>query len=149
MYEHGERVRSVGVHFETLEKRAGHTLSMKPVFYSFLDKNPSNGVNYYRLSQVDSNGAMTIFGIKSVDFSTSKANIKVAPNPSKNGYIRFEITNFEVKTGKIVVTDVLGKVVFNAATQQSNVSTNLPTGVYFAQLWDATTVLGTQKFVIE
>ncbi len=138
-----------GVHFETLEKRAGHPLSIKPVFYSFSDKNPSSGINYYRLSQVDTDGVKTIFGIKSVDFYTTKAHIKVAPNPSKDGQIRFEITNFEAKIGKIVVTDVLGKVVFNASIQQSNIGINLPTGVYFAQLLDETKVLATQKFVVE
>jgi hypothetical protein len=137
------------IHFETLDKPKGHPLSTKPLSYSFEDKNPTTGVNYYRLSQVDDDGKTTVFGIRSAHFAPIKSAVKVVPNPSKTGRVQFQVQNFDKKTGKIIVVNTLGQVVFNESISAYNVSANLPTGVYIVQLLDGTTVLNVQKFVVE
>jgi predicted phosphodiesterase len=148
-----------GIHFEIIEKRAGGPLSIwsattsresgKPFFYSFLDKNPSNGVNYYRLSQVDDDGTTTVFGVRSVNFLDKKTGVQVVPNPSKDGHIQFQIHNFEQKTGKIVVSNTLGQVVFDAPISTNPISTHLPTGVYIVQFFAGALISATQKFVVD
>jgi Calcineurin-like phosphoesterase/Purple acid Phosphatase, N-terminal domain len=134
-----------GSHFEILEKREGHPLSTKPIFYTFEDKTPTEGINYYRLSQIDLDGKATVLGIRSVEIKVQKAQIQVVPNPSHDGRVYFKIQNFEKKTGRIVVSDVFGRTVFDAIVDKSALST----GVYFVRLTEGGHILSMQKFVVE
>lgn len=59
---------------------AGNSTQVKN--YVFRDYTPTNGTNYYRLSQVDFDGKTAILGTRSVRFSLEQnANILVYPNP--------------------------------------------------------------------
>ena len=140
---------SDGSHFEILSKQQGHPLSTKPILYAFEDRMPLQGVNYYRLTQTDLDGKQTVLGIRSVLFSNEKDVLQVIPNPSKDGHVNFYVQNQEVKTGRIVVLDVLGRVVFDKIVDKSGLSTGLPTGVYFVQLTEGGNILSVQKFIVE
>jgi hypothetical protein len=50
--------------------------------YSFIDNNPLQGVNHYRLKQIDIDGKFTFSDLKTVKLSTNNA-ISIYPNPSK------------------------------------------------------------------
>lgn len=51
---HFEIQRSVdGVNFETISKVEGNGTTLEPVDYTYVDQSASNGVNYYRIVQVD------------------------------------------------------------------------------------------------
>lgn len=64
--------------------------------YSCTHTQPVNGINYYRLLQVDMNGDNEIFGPKTVNFrkenkATAFTNLTAAPNPfSSNLSLQFE-----------------------------------------------------------
>jgi hypothetical protein len=138
-----------GIHFETLEKQTGHPHSIKPNKYIFEDKTPLEGVNYYRLSQVDMDGKETAFGIRSVLFEDKKGTLQVVPNPSKDGKVYFQTSNLEKNTGRITVVNVLGRVVFDQNVDKTTLSTGLPTGVYFVRLTEGGNILSVQKFIVE
>ena len=93
----------------------------------------SNGINYYRLKQVDYNGKSTIpTPIKSVDFeNNSIQSIKVYPNPAKKT-VYIEMTRpDELQT--ISLLDVSGRLVIQTTDRQINIE-SLQNGVYFIQV---------------
>lgn len=49
--------------------------------YSFADRQPLNGNNYYKLVQIDNDGRVSELGLKSLVFSLSALNIQLCPNP--------------------------------------------------------------------
>jgi hypothetical protein len=103
-----------GVNFESFNKVKGAGNSLSKLNYSIIDEKPYNGISYYRLKQVDFNGAFSYSKIESVDFNSSKDfSFDVYPNPNKGSKfnIAFEgTTNQEVL---VVVYDVTGKESFS------------------------------------
>jgi hypothetical protein len=133
-----------------LAKHTGQPLSMKPFSYTFMDENPKDGINYYRLSQVDNDGKTTIFGVRSTNFDGKRSVLTITPNPSPSGSeVQFKTQYFGKKSGTLVVSDVAGKVVFNASVTNSTVSKNLPMGMYIVQFLDGQTLLSVQKLVVQ
>jgi hypothetical protein len=100
------------------------------VNHQFLDKNPSKGINYYRVKQVE-NGQSLLSAIVFVSFD-NKA-VLVCPNPTK-GNIRVHAT----KTLKsIQLYNLNGKLIVNLDSKQSNFDfSNLPVGLYFLKIID-------------
>jgi murein tripeptide amidase MpaA len=47
----------------------GNGTTTEPIAYSFLDKNPSKGINLYRLKQIDFDGSYKIFNSVAVNFN--------------------------------------------------------------------------------
>lgn len=100
--------------------------------YSFIDKNPLTGKNYYRLKQVDVNNSFSLSDIKVVDFVKEK--IAVYPNPF---------------TGKIKILFVPDKTIYRIingdgqTVLRGNVTngeidgTQLAKGIYTLQLLKA------------
>lgn len=77
--DHFEIQRSIdGIHFTTIGTLPGHGTSSLAQQYFFADENPANGVNYYRLIQVDYDGQRYNSEIKRIDFSTSFSLASVA-----------------------------------------------------------------------
>jgi len=50
--------------------------------YNETDYSPENGINYYRLKQVDFNGDFTYSSIKTVNFKGTKGTIEIYTNPN-------------------------------------------------------------------
>lgn len=101
--------------------------------YSFEDFVPLNGVNYYRLKQVDNDGEVTTSKIVLVDFA-KVASLKLYPNPVKN------ILNIEGLAGSkttLSIIDVNGKVLTSATTVTNTYNWNikaLPPGNYYLRI---------------
>lgn len=74
-----------------VKAQSNHGNSSYEIDYHFVDENPKNGVNYYRLKQIDLDGKSTASLIRSVQFADGiiSKTIKVYPNPAKN-YILVE-----------------------------------------------------------
>jgi hypothetical protein len=70
--------------FTGIGKVQGHGNADFNEKYVFTDNSPLNGVNYYRLKQVDVNGNYSYSGILSVDFEGATALFKAFPNPAVN-----------------------------------------------------------------
>ena len=76
--------------------------------YVFTDDNPVNGINYYRLENVDKNGSSTFSKVVCVKFGDIQT-FSIAPNPAKD----FATINFSKTVDKatIAVYDLTGKQV--------------------------------------
>ena len=106
----------------TLGTVFGNGNSNSNIHYSFVDTKPFNGINYYRLNQVDHNGVSEYSDIRWVNFDKEgNNNAIVYPNPT-DGIVTVSMTNqnyFEDVTIKIF--DMAGRVVFaNTYTETIN-----------------------------
>lgn len=103
--------------------------------YRYKDLNPFSGINYYRLRQIDFDGAFEYSKVISVDLHNSEKNIRVFPNPS-SGLVNMEINNPSNQKIKIKVLDNLGRLVWESEIieDQSNWRRELEikrAGIYF------------------
>ncbi len=76
---------SKGLEFKNIGMQPGHGNSRSLVHYEFLDMNPDEGHNYYRLRQVDYDEKFTISSLVRVDFAYWE--ISIYPNPGTRGEI--------------------------------------------------------------
>jgi hypothetical protein len=114
--------RSVdGLVWETIQVLAGQGTSSTSNSYVAVDNQPKNGINYYRLMQVDLNGKQT-FTSTLVANTTELKTLTVFPNPAKNElFIGDGTSEFE----HIIITDMIGKSVpLMFTTAQHGVNAN-------------------------
>ncbi|MFT4204657.1 MAG: T9SS type A sorting domain-containing protein [Chitinophagaceae bacterium] len=113
--------------------------------YNYTDATPLSGINYYRLKQTDLDGKYAYSVTRTVTFDGQDA-IGVYPNPTTDVlHIRNVVAGQQVRIvgmdGKVYRT-----LTVTTSPQQVSVS-GLAAGVYFAQLLQNGTVIGTVKFM--
>ncbi len=87
--------------------KAAHISNLQPQFYSFTDKQPANGANYYKLVQIDDNGKTKELGTKMLNFSFTASDIQLYPNPTDDLVtLSFNAATFT----QLQVIDVNGRV---------------------------------------
>ena len=115
--------------------------SQLPIEYYFTDNNPSSGLNYYRIKQVDIDGHFTYTPSRLVRFDeTNAAGVKYYPNPT-NGLLHIELLAPTKKETRLVnITNAVGVVMNQLKLEASNDPYlqvdlgNYPKGIYFIQL---------------
>lgn len=90
-----------GAGFVTIAKVSGKGNSDQENLYEFLDINPFNGINYYRLKQVDYNGSEHIFSIVANTFAPLVNN--EYPFIKEDEYYYFPVPLYEDKFRKIEI----------------------------------------------
>ncbi|MCX6295990.1 MAG: hypothetical protein NTX97_07980, partial [Bacteroidetes bacterium] len=94
---------------------AGNSTSIKN--YEYYDANPLDGLNYYRLKQVDFNGDFFYSNIISIDKSIIENTfIQVFPNPSSD--IVNIITSNNITS--LFIYDMIGNIVYSNSTAQKS-----------------------------
>jgi hypothetical protein len=79
--------------------------------YSTIDTKPNEGINYYRLKQVDKNGKFTYSNVVSINLNTSDINaFSIYPNPVGD-LLQLNINAITKSFGSVVITDVSGRIV--------------------------------------
>lgn len=132
-----------GVNFEAINRVAGGGTSVAAQQYQYIDRNPENGVNYYRLSQTDFDGSTEFTGkIISIKYA-KEGELLVYPNPTTSKlYIDL---GKEVKTSlSYEIYDALGRIVLSNELQinDNDVSLidvdveSLESGLYLIRLAD-------------
>lgn len=124
-----------GVDWEVIGWVDGNGSTFEMQRYKFLDESPNNGVNYYKLKQLDFNGAFEFTDIRTVDFKSSVERASIYPNPT-SGELNIELPDFE--PGKVVfqVMNINKKVVFEKIYENSDALNHqinlmdLPASVY-------------------
>ncbi len=121
--------------------------------YSLIDNNPSIGVNYYRLKQVDIVGAMNYSEIKAVTFNqiNTSNDIKIYPNPTSS-IAYYDLGNYH-ESVELQIMDGLGRTVVRRhiakGDNQSSIDvSSLSRGTYLL-LFKGTNLNETKKLVVE
>ena len=79
-------------------------------FYSFVDRNPVEGINYYQLAMVDINNEIKLSDIRSIEKQGSSKPISISPNPN-NGNFSIRVLIPESGDYLVSITSTEGKVV--------------------------------------
>ena len=97
--------------------------------YQFTDKNPVNGINYYRLQSVDKDGSTSYSKVISAEYSVSNSQFTIYPNPAKNT-ITIQLNHINT----IELIDNIGKVMNTVSLKDATNPTininDLKVGVY-------------------
>jgi hypothetical protein len=123
--------------------------------YSVVDASDINGTVYYRLTQVDLDGASKVYDIVSTNCSSEKELTLLAyPNPS-NGQFSLKIVNALGGKYELAITDIQGKAIERQPLQLETGTTvvklnpvGLQPGVYLLQFMQDVNKLQ-QKLIIE
>jgi len=123
-----------GNNFEKIGFVSGKGSSVSINSYSYDDKAPLTGKNYYRLKQVDTDGVFEYSEVRVVTNDLFAAAADVYPVPAEN-VLNVRSTK---QGGTLVIYDVSGNVKVKTVLHQSEVNpidvSHLPSGVYFYQL---------------
>lgn len=120
-----------GVDFELIGAVRGQGFSDHIQEYSYQDRRPNPGINYYRLKQVDTDGTFTYSETKAVDFG-SQTQLKVFPNPT-TGMVYYEV---DAVLDKIQVVDLSGKVILLIDQPAGEVNMQgMTEGLYFLRFY--------------
>jgi hypothetical protein len=128
--------------FNTIGQVKGSGTINTKQYYSFLSDNLLNGINYYRLKQVDFNGKTNYSNIISIQ---QKGGSKVKIYPT--------ITSGELKiegTDSFVITNTNGQVVFSQTpkNEKSFTIAHLPNGLYIIKGVDTEGVNFSEKIMV-
>lgn len=123
--------------WKTIDKVIGAGTTDDIKNYDYTHKSPAPSMNYYRLKQVDYDGAFEYSSIVSVDISKGEL-MNIFPNPvTDNMSINFK--GMQIKNTPVSVYTISGKLVHqtlwndNTSTMELDVHT-LETGMYFIQI---------------
>lgn len=121
-----------GISYEVVGTVPGSGNSNKTKRYSFADTKPLKGTSYYSLRQTDRNGDNIV--VKSTAVSCHVfSELAIHPNPSAGLLI---IEGAEKKS-TLMITDVLGKILFEARITEEKTEIDLSillNGIYFVKL---------------
>lgn len=99
--------------------------------YNMIDPLPSEGINYYTLSQTDLDGTVAELGMRTIILNpVFNELIKVYPNPS-NGVIHIEGAGVDFS---YIITDVQGRTIARGEFSDKSTIENLSRGLYFIRL---------------
>ena len=111
--------------------------SSVPKSYSYTDDNPIEGMNYYRLKQVDSDGNTSVYGIRSINIVRYNGKMILYPSPATGNTITFDYGR-EIPAGlKYQLINASGAVLGSGSVNQRKQGVpvqQLPKGQYFFRL---------------
>lgn len=117
--------------------------------YQFKDENPLEGMNYYRLKQIDHDGQFTYSEVRIVQVSEVET-IHLYPNPANK---EFTIKVFGEGPASLQVTNALGQVVLIKNIQLEEVSVvnieTLPEGIYVLKITTGEQRYFSKRFLVE
>ncbi len=124
---------------------SGHGTTVVQNSYEFIHAEPSEGVNYYRLKQVDFNGEFKYSDIRNVNFETPSAtalDLLMYPNPASSN-VNFKINNMVTEVIDLQIMNSIGEQVEHKAISkvEPTISINLShlaKGMYTVVMTDKT-----------
>jgi hypothetical protein len=136
------------IHFYEIAKIKGNGSSNQAHYYRFFDEQSLPGLVYYRLKQVDFNGASTLFPIQTINCFIEDNEISVYPNPNNGS---FEIKGIQ-SDEKVLVYDAIGKLIEEKIATSNAISFSLldvEEGVYFVQVKNKTGISYFRKIILQ
>jgi hypothetical protein len=111
--------------------------------YQFTDSNPVEGINYYRLKQIDFDKNFTYLRPISVIFASEERDLVLYPNPSSQT-IKLPLS-FVQGSSTLNIYNFNGKLVKQINSSESNLNINiddLPSGTYLIESSPTNAVIG-------
>ncbi|AEA43622.1 T9SS type A sorting domain-containing protein [Fluviicola taffensis] len=107
------------------------------VDYKLTDKMPLVGISYYRLKQVDQNGAFDFSDIRSINNSSKMNQVKIYPNPTDKGMVTIAS---DEPISRIAVYNAVGQVIFEKTLGSEDIylldTQSFESGMYWIHLND-------------
>lgn len=127
-----------GRSFVEIGQQKGAGNSLIPQFYTFIDEQPLAGLNYYRLRQVDFDGAENYHKVISIDFDGGDGkteNMTLYPTLVSD-HLNIALGEAMQQNGALRIVDMAGRVILQQSigqgVQQDQVNvSNLQNGKYF------------------
>lgn len=116
--------------------------------YEAPDKTPGIGLNFYRIKEVDKNGAINYSNTRSVMFDES-SSVLITPNPASN-FVNITLVKTVAAQSEIYLFDINGILLSQYNTQGNNLQINtssLAKGIYLLKVSTENKV-STQKLII-
>ncbi|MBJ6119839.1 T9SS type A sorting domain-containing protein [Pontibacter sp. BT310] len=121
-----ERSRN-GKTYETIAIVKGRGTTSVASNYSFTDKLPQKGLNYYRLKQVDFDNTTSYSNTIAVTWDASETiEIALVPNPCLNGDCNIAISNAANLETLVQLKDMTGRVVYSKTVKSDRHLLELP-----------------------
>jgi hypothetical protein len=117
--------------------------------YTTTDYAPNNGVNYYRLKQIDQDGTVQYSLIRSVVFEALNV-FKIMPNPA-NTTVTVQFSENNTGVTNIDVYDVVGKLILHKSTSGNQLKMNVSNfrkGIYIIKVKQGNNV-NYEKLVVQ
>lgn len=136
-----------GTEFETIGKIDGAGNSTDQLEYDFIDRQPFEGYNYYRLKQVDYDGKFKWSNVVAVKFENKNLGLSIYPNPAQTiDDIYLDVYNLKSDMIRILIMDAKGVLMdeMNNSITNRQLKMNLgvwtrsqyKSGYYFVRLID-------------
>ena len=122
-----------------------------------MDRNPTQGISYYRLRQVDIDGEYTLSDIVSVVYGSKSSN-KLIPNPSNGMFVTLMLkgTNYQKsEAGTISIFNEVGSLVYKENVLMNNISftmspqSRLSPGYYTVVVMQGDKRIASEKMVVQ
>jgi len=110
-----------GKDWQIIEFVSGQGTTNEVNEYKYQDSNPFFGLNYYRLKQIDYDGAFEYSKVIVIEYESSGKNIQVFPNPSSS-LINIQIDNPSNQSMKIKITDNIGRIIWESSLLEDNLN---------------------------
>jgi hypothetical protein len=98
-----------GIDFENIGRIKGNGSTQLTSSYTFEDRRPSGGINYYRLSQTDFDGTSVDLGIRAIKVNSDRV-FKLYPNPATNNQVFIDYSAEVSGSFAIQITNIAGKL---------------------------------------
>jgi hypothetical protein len=82
--------------------------------YSWIDKNPVAGVNYYRVRGTGNSGRIQISPVAKVNMANVKATVAVCPNPVTDGSLKLQLSNMGKGKYYVRLINEAGQLIFSS-----------------------------------
>jgi hypothetical protein len=130
--------------------------SSPAITYSYLDVNPNNGINFYRLRLIDLDGSRKYSPIVRVDISGTNSGISIYPNPVREKQIAVQLNNLSGGTYQLAFYNTMGQIVFlqsithdgGSVSKYITLPSGLSSGVYSVKIKKGSTLFS-QLMVIQ
>lgn len=129
---------SDGENWETLDFIRGEGTTTQTTTYNFVDDNPMDGMNYYRLKQIDFDDQFEYSSIRVIEIEVEN-NTKVYPNPVQD-FLNIELSSTE--DVMISIFNLNGQLLREMTANESITRINfsdLEAGIYIVRITNSTT----------
>ena len=147
---------ATGINFSksgTVPSSGDHSTTIS---YNWLDTNPNNGVNFYRIKMIDKNGKDSYSHAVKVIFDKGTPSIIIYPNPVTTHSFALQFNDLARGNYNVKIMNIAGEVVYKtiinhdgwSRTQTIHLPLSFPQGVYNLEIITPDNKINAQQLII-